>query len=112
MRSLPVRKTSRWRAFTAATASTPNQNWPEWRGPLQNGVAPAANPPVTWSETSNVKWKVKLPGSGQATPIIWEDRIFIQTAIPTGKKIEAKPAESGDEPPRKGDRPAGRTGRG
>ena len=99
-------------AFTAATASTPNQNWPEWRGPLQNGVAPAANPPVTWSETSNVKWKVKLPGSGQATPIIWEDRIFIQTAIPTGKKIEAKPAESGDEPPRKGDRPAGRTGRG
>ena len=99
-------------AFTAATASTPNQNWPEWRGPLQNGVAPAANPPVTWSETSNVKWKVKLPGSGQATPIIWEDRIFIQTAIPTGKKIEAKPAESGDEPPRKGDRPSGRTGRG
>jgi len=99
-------------AVTAATASMPNQNWPEWRGPLQNGVAPAANPPVTWSETSNVKWKVKLPGSGQATPIIWEDRIFIQTAIPTGKKIEAKPAESGDEPPRKGDRPGGRKGRG
>src|SRR5262245_33353007 len=33
-------------------------NWPQWRGPLANGVAPAANPPVTWSETENVRWKV------------------------------------------------------
>jgi outer membrane protein assembly factor BamB len=91
-------------AFVAANgqAATPNENWPLWRGPLQNGVAPEANPPTTWSETSNVKWKVKVPGSGQATPIIWDDRIFIQTAIPTGKKVEAKaadPAEAGNQPP-------------
>ncbi len=99
-------------AFTAATAPVPNQNWPEWRGPLQNGVAPDANPPTTWSETSNVKWKAKLPGSGYATPIIWEDRVFIQTAIPTGKKIEAKAAETGEQPPRKDNSPGGRKGRG
>jgi len=88
-------------AFTAATiaAAAPDQNWPQWRGPLQNGVAPTANPPTTWSETNNLKWKVKIPGSGQATPIIWEDRVFIQTAIPTGKKVEAKPAEAGETPP-------------
>jgi outer membrane protein assembly factor BamB len=88
-------------AFAAATAASPasNDNWPQWRGPLQNGVAPAANPPVTWSETNNLKWKVKLPGSGHATPIIWENRIFIQTAIPTGKKVEPKPAEAGEQPP-------------
>ncbi len=42
---------------------------------------------------------MKIPGTGQATPIIWEDRIFIQTAIPTGKKVEAKPAEAGEQPP-------------
>ena len=77
--------------FTAAAAaSSPDLNWPLWRGPLQNGVAPAANPPITWSETNNVKWKVKIPGTGQATPIIWDDRVFIQTAIPTGQKVEAK----------------------
>ena len=88
-------------AFAAATAAAPapNENWPQWRGPLQNGVAPAANPPTTWSETNNVKWKVKIPGSGQATPIIWDNRVFIQTAIPTGKKVEAKPAEAGEQPP-------------
>src|ERR1039457_4848540 len=110
-------------AFAATTAAAPalNENWPQWRGPLQNGVAPSANPPTTWSETNNVKWKGKIPGSGQATPIIWEDRMFIQSAIPTGKKVEAKPADpieqppaappEGDgAPPRKG--PGGRKGRG
>jgi outer membrane protein assembly factor BamB len=86
-------------AAAVAAASTPNENWPEWRGPLQNGVAPEANPPTTWSETNNVKWKVKLPGSGVATPIIWDNLVFIQTAIPTGKKVEAKPAKAGEQLP-------------
>ncbi len=106
---------------TVLAAASLEQNWPQWRGPLQNGVAPAANPPTTWSETNNVKWKVKVPGTGQATPIIWEDRVFIQTAIPTGQKVEAKPAEAGEqsppprpepggEPPRKG--PGGPFGKG
>ena len=86
-------------AAAAVAASAPNENWPQWRGPLQNGVAPTANPPAIWSETNNVKWKVKVPGSGQATPIIWDDRVFIQTAIPTGKKVEAKPGEASEQPP-------------
>jgi outer membrane protein assembly factor BamB len=86
-------------AAAVAAASTPNENWPEWRGPLQNGVAPEANPPITWSETNNVKWKVKLPGSGVATPIIWDNQVFIQTAIPTGNKVEPKGADAGDQPP-------------
>jgi len=74
------------------TAQAADQNWPQWRGPLGNGIAPDANPPVAWSETSNVKWKVRIPGNGTATPIIWGNQVFIQTAIPTGKKMEA-PAE-------------------
>jgi len=88
-------------ALAAATAASParNENWPEWRGPLQNGVAPEANPPTTWSETNNLKWKVKLPGSGVATPIIWDNLVFIQSAIPTSKKVEAKPTEAGEQPP-------------
>lgn len=77
-----------------ATAAAAEQNWPQWRGPLGTGVAPSANPPISWSETNNIKWKVKIPGSGSATPIIWDNRIFIQTAIPTGKKVEATPEKS------------------
>jgi outer membrane protein assembly factor BamB len=91
-------------AFAAST--TPNQNWPQWRGPLQTGVAPEANPPVTWSETNNIRWKVKLPGQGSATPLVWADKIFIQTAIATGKKVEPKPADPNEPPP--GGPPAGR----
>src|SRR5258706_9246202 len=77
-----------------ATAASADQNWPQWRGPLQNGVAPIADPPVVWSETNNVKWKVKIPGSGRATPIIWGNQVFIQTAISTGKKVEQPAAKA------------------
>ncbi|HKX61284.1 MAG TPA: PQQ-binding-like beta-propeller repeat protein, partial [Verrucomicrobiae bacterium] len=69
----------------SSSADAASRGWPQWRGPLANGSAPDANPPVQWSETKNVKWKVKLPGYGTSTPIIWNDRVFIQTAIDTGK---------------------------
>ncbi|HWI58422.1 MAG TPA: PQQ-binding-like beta-propeller repeat protein, partial [Bacillota bacterium] len=64
--------------------------WPQWRGPLGSGVAPLADPPVTWSETNHLKWKAKVPGSGTSTPVIWGDRVFLLSAIPTGKKAEVK----------------------
>src|SRR5688572_3630208 len=55
--------------------------WPSFRGPLGTGVAPGGNPPIEWSETKNVRWKVPIPGEGHATPIIWKDRIYLLTAI-------------------------------
>ena len=58
------------------------ENWHHWRGPLATGAAVNANPPSKWSESENVRWKVPIPGMGHATPIIWEDMILIQTAIP------------------------------
>ena len=61
--------------------------WPQWRGPLGTGVAPDANPPVEWSETKNIRWKIKLPGKGHSTPVIWRERIFITTAVPYGDDL-------------------------
>lgn len=61
------------------------RNWGQWRGPLSTGVSPTADPPTSWSETKNVKWKVSLPGSGTSTPIIWENRVFVTTAVPVGE---------------------------
>jgi outer membrane protein assembly factor BamB len=72
-------------AVQAATAADGIEFWPQWRGPLATGAAPKADPPVTWSQTNNVKWKVSVPGFGTSTPIVWGDQLFIQTAIPTGK---------------------------
>lgn len=69
------------------------KHWPQWRGPLGTGVSPDGNPPIQWSEDKNVQWKVELPGRGHATPIVWGNRIFLTTAVPTGPKL--KPRKSG-----------------
>jgi outer membrane protein assembly factor BamB len=61
--------------------------WPQWRGPSMTGVAPHATPPVEWSEAKNVRWKVEVPGRGSATPVVWGDRIFVLTAVPTGERV-------------------------
>ena len=66
-------------------------NWPQWRGPLGIGVSPSAAPPASWSESSNLKWKIKLPGRGSSTPIVWEDKIFVQTAMDKSARISSPP---------------------
>ena len=78
-------------ARAQSPAIDPLQNWPQWRGPAGSGVAPESDPPTEWSETKNVRWKVAIPGRGHATPIVWGDRVYIQTAIPV--ENEAQPAE-------------------
>lgn len=76
--------------FTAAASGEEARRyWPQWRGPLLTGVAPEADPPLEWSETKNVKWKVKTPGFGTSTPIIWGHRVFILTAVKTGQPAES-----------------------
>jgi hypothetical protein len=92
-----------WLASDAAgtradTSGQALQYWPEWRGPLMNGVAPKATPPVEWSETKNVRWKVPIPGKGSSTPVIWGDRIYLLTAVPTEKR-GAAPAPPPEPPP-------------
>lgn len=52
-------------------------NWPGWRGPTSNGVAPEGEFPTSWSDTENIAWKVKLDGRGASTPIVWGDRILL-----------------------------------
>ena len=60
------------------------KNWAQWRGPDMTGVSRTAKPPIEWSETKNIKWKVEIPGRGSSSPVIWNDRIFVLTAIPVG----------------------------
>lgn len=72
--------------------------WPQWRGPEMIGISPDGDPPLEWGENKNIKWKIEIPGKGYASPIIWDNKVFIQTAIETEKdtdveKTEAKEAE-------------------
>jgi outer membrane protein assembly factor BamB len=75
-----------------AVAANAASNWPNWRGPNADGSAPDGNPPLTWSDTENIKWKVPMPDTSNCTPVIWGDKIFIQAAVPSKK-------EPGDIPP-------------
>lgn len=77
-----------------------SHNWHQWRGPAANGVAPHGNPPIEWNETRNLKWKAEIPGAGKSTPIVWEDRVFLITAINTGMVAEgvAKPEDQPQRP--------------
>jgi outer membrane protein assembly factor BamB len=76
-----------WAGTAGATAPQNNpadRYWAQWRGPQATGVSRTANPPLEWSESKNIRWKVPIPGRGSSSPVIWGDRLFLLTAIPGG----------------------------
>jgi outer membrane protein assembly factor BamB len=64
--------------------------WPSFRGPHGAGVADGTNPPTEWNleKGINIKWRTAIPGLANSSPIIWGDKIFVATAVPTS---DAKP---------------------
>ena len=58
------------------------ENWPQWRGSRGDGTSFEQNLPVQWSSTENIAWKVVLPGQGHASPVVWENRVFLVACIP------------------------------
>ena len=69
-----------------AYSNSGSDYWSTWRGPDMTGAAKNANPPLTWSETENIKWKVEVPGHGLSSPVVWADKIFFLTAIESEKE--------------------------
>ena len=78
---------------------TKPNNWHHWRGPDANGVSTTAKPPVQWSPTNNIQWKMPVEGNGSSTPIIWGNKLFILTAINTGEVDPGLPKPE-DQPKR------------
>ena len=60
-------------------AALAGENWPGWRGPRGDGTSLDKEVPVRWDvpKGEGLLWKVPLPGSGHAAPVIWDERIFI-----------------------------------
>lgn len=56
-------------------------NWPSWRGPQNNGISQESDLPTEWSASRNVAWKLPLPGSGGATPVVFDSRIFLTAVV-------------------------------
>ena len=56
------------------------ENWPQWRGPSLDGASAEKGLPTKWSTEEGVTWKLALPGRSGATPIIWNDHVFLNVA--------------------------------
>lgn len=98
-------------ALVAAFSAADPAHWPQWRGPFFNGMAHGAAP-TEFSETKNIKWKVAIEGRGFSTPAVWGDRIYLTTAIPTGKVAAAAATPAAAQPPAGGPGGQGRQGGG
>ena len=69
-------------AILLSAAAQAEDNWPRFRGPNADGVAPdRAGLPMQWTATENVKWVADVPGWGWSCPIVWGDRVFLTTVV-------------------------------
>ena len=73
-------------------------NWPQFRGTGARGVADRQSPPVRWDvpANENVLWKTSVPGLGHSCPVVWQDRVFLTTAISGKEPGDIKIGNYGD----------------
>jgi outer membrane protein assembly factor BamB len=64
-------------ALFASATTAGAENWPHWRGPRGNGVSEETGIASQWSPTKNIAWQLELPGPAGATPVVWDDNIFL-----------------------------------
>lgn len=65
-------------------------NWPQFRGPGSSGVSEETGLPERWSETENTAWKTPIPGRGWSSPIVWDEKIFLTSAVNEGEEEAPK----------------------
>lgn len=68
-------------------------DWPQFRGPNGSATSTDKNLPVEWAAERNIAWKVKIPGYGWSSPIVWGDKVFLTSAV---ADKQAKPTGSGN----------------
>jgi len=70
--------------------ATGDDGWPQFRGPKSNNVASdSAKPPVTWSESKNIVWKLPTALRGWSSPVLAGDVAVMTEATPDGKEMDA-----------------------
>jgi outer membrane protein assembly factor BamB len=73
--------------FLCSIATTVHaENWPGFRGPTHQGISSEKNLPLHWNATSNVAWKMEVPGQGWSSPIVWGERLFLTTTTENGSR--------------------------
>ena len=89
------------------------EDWPHWRGPRRDGTSTESGLPLRWDASSNVLWKLPLPGPSGSTPIVWGERLFLNVTegdsihlwaidLATGQPTWKRHLSDGNESKRKG----------
>ncbi len=79
-------------AITCSHTSAEEGEWSRFRGPNGSGISKATTVPVRWTE-QDYNWKIELPGVGESSPVVWENRIFVTCGDrETAELIGYKPA--------------------
>ena len=73
--------------LTVSNVSAGPTDWPGWRGPNGDGHSSETGLPSTWNR-NQLKWRKALPGSGQSSPVVWGNRVFLTTALGDGRERE------------------------
>jgi outer membrane protein assembly factor BamB len=79
----------------------PERQWPGFRGYMSSGVLDNADLPESFDVAGmeNIRWKVEIPGLGLSSPVIWDNRLFITSAVSLADKEGFKPGIYGDISP-------------
>jgi outer membrane protein assembly factor BamB len=81
-----------WLALLAVPqAGAAQEQWPQFRGPNAGVIPDDPALPETWSETENIVWKTDIPGLGWSSPVVWDDHVFLTSAISEGKEAAPVP---------------------
>ena len=83
--------------FGSSNQSLFADQWPQWRGKANDGHSAEKNLPVEWSPTKNIVWKLELPGPAGATPVVWNDRIFLTSSDSEGRLLLMAVSRDGKE---------------
>lgn len=76
-------------AACCAFSTLAHADWPDWRGPTQQGISDATSLPLRWSETENIVWKTAIHDFGHSTPVVWGKQIWLTTARQDGTELFA-----------------------
>jgi outer membrane protein assembly factor BamB len=70
-----------------SNGQTEEHGWTDYRGPNKDGYSTARDVPLSWSDSTNVAWKVSIPGRGWSSPVILNNKIWLTTAVDEGKEL-------------------------
>jgi outer membrane protein assembly factor BamB len=84
--------------FTTNVRTAPADTWPGFRGTSASGVADGQRLPETWNGVTgaNIRWKIAVPGLAHSSPIVWDDRVFVTSAISSRSDATFKPGLYGE----------------